>query len=88
MSETLYVLAASYDDVEDAVAAFETVKVVYDHVATSHAPERTRSSDGWNDRLSSFAASQPVATVGIALLLLLLLERFLRSEYLAFFGQL
>jgi uncharacterized membrane protein len=37
MSETLYVLAASYDDVEDAVAAFETVKVVYDHVATSHA---------------------------------------------------
>ena len=30
-------MAASYDDVEDAVAAFEAVKVVYDHVATSHA---------------------------------------------------
>jgi hypothetical protein len=36
-------------------------------------PEQTRTSGGWRDRLSSFAASQPVATDGIALLLLLLL---------------
>lgn len=37
MTETLYVLAASYDSLDDALAEYETVKVVYDHVATSHA---------------------------------------------------
>jgi uncharacterized membrane protein len=36
MSETLYVLAASYDDIEDALADYEAVKVAYRHVATSH----------------------------------------------------
>jgi uncharacterized membrane protein len=36
MSETLYVLAASYDDVDDALAGFEAIKVAYRHVATSH----------------------------------------------------
>ena len=37
MSETLYVLAASYDKLDDALAEYEAVKVVYNHVATSHA---------------------------------------------------
>src|SRR3954463_4286425 len=36
MSETLYVLAAAYDDMEDALADYEAVKVAYRHVATSH----------------------------------------------------
>jgi len=36
MSETLYVLAASYDDIEDALADYESIKVAYRHVATSH----------------------------------------------------
>jgi uncharacterized membrane protein len=37
VSETLYVLAASYDKLDDALAEYEAVKVVYNHVATSHA---------------------------------------------------
>ena len=36
MSETLYVLAAAYDDMDDALADYEAVKVAYRHVATSH----------------------------------------------------
>jgi uncharacterized membrane protein len=36
MSETLYVLAAAYDDMDEALADYEAVKVAYRHVATSH----------------------------------------------------
>jgi uncharacterized membrane protein len=36
MSDTLYVLAASYDEVDDAVAEFEAVKAAYRHVGSSH----------------------------------------------------
>jgi len=36
MSDTLYVLAASYDDVNDALAEFEAIKVAYRHVSSSH----------------------------------------------------
>jgi uncharacterized membrane protein len=36
MSDTLYVLAAAYDRVEDAVSAFEAIKVAYRHVGSSH----------------------------------------------------
>lgn len=34
--DTLYVLAAAYDDVDDAVADYEAVKAVYYQVKTSH----------------------------------------------------
>ena len=36
MSDTLYVLAASYDDAGDAVADFEAVEVAYRHVGSTH----------------------------------------------------
>jgi uncharacterized membrane protein len=36
MSDTLYVLAASYDDVEDALSEYEAIKVAYRHVGSSH----------------------------------------------------
>jgi uncharacterized membrane protein len=36
MSDTLYVLAAAYDRVEHAISAFETIKVAYRHVGSSH----------------------------------------------------
>jgi uncharacterized membrane protein len=36
MSDTLYVLAASYDDVEDAQSEYEAIKVAYRHVGSSH----------------------------------------------------
>ena len=36
MSDTLYVLAASYDDVVDALAAYESIKAAYRHVGSSH----------------------------------------------------
>jgi uncharacterized membrane protein len=36
MSDTLYVLAASYDRVEDALAEYEAIEVAYRHVGTSH----------------------------------------------------
>jgi uncharacterized membrane protein len=36
MSDTLYVLAASYDDVEDAVSEYEAIRVAYRHVGSSH----------------------------------------------------
>jgi uncharacterized membrane protein len=36
MSDTLYVLAASYDRVEDALSDYETIEVAYRHVGTSH----------------------------------------------------
>jgi uncharacterized membrane protein len=36
MSDVLYVLAASYDDVEDALAEYEAIKVAYRHVGSSH----------------------------------------------------
>jgi uncharacterized membrane protein len=35
MSDTRYVLAASYDRVEDALAAYENINVAYKHVGTS-----------------------------------------------------
>jgi uncharacterized membrane protein len=36
MSDTLYVLAASYDDVKDALAEYEAIKAAYRHVGSSH----------------------------------------------------
>jgi uncharacterized membrane protein len=36
MSDTLYVLAASYDRVEDALAEYETIEVAYRHVGSTH----------------------------------------------------
>ena len=36
MSDTLYVLAASYDDVGDALAAYESIGAAYRHVGSSH----------------------------------------------------
>jgi uncharacterized membrane protein len=36
MSDTLYVLAASYDDVEDALSAYEAIGAAYRHVGSSH----------------------------------------------------
>jgi len=36
MSDTLYVLAAAYDRVEDALSSYEAVKVAYRHVGSSH----------------------------------------------------
>ena len=36
MSDTLYVLAAAYDRVEDALSSFEAIKVAYRHVGSSH----------------------------------------------------
>jgi uncharacterized membrane protein len=36
MSDTLYILAASYDDVEDALSEYEAIKVAYRHVGSSH----------------------------------------------------
>jgi uncharacterized membrane protein len=36
MSDTLYVLAAAYDDVEDALADYEAIKVAHKHVGSSH----------------------------------------------------
>jgi uncharacterized membrane protein len=36
MSDTLYVLAASYDRVEDALAEYEAIEVAYRHVGSTH----------------------------------------------------
>jgi uncharacterized membrane protein len=36
MSDTLYVLAAAYDDVEDALAEYEAVNVAHKHVGSTH----------------------------------------------------
>ena len=36
MSDTLYVLAAAYDRVEDALSDFDAVKVAYKHVGSTH----------------------------------------------------
>ncbi len=36
MSDTLYVLAASYDHVEDALAEYEAIEVAYRHVGSTH----------------------------------------------------
>jgi uncharacterized membrane protein len=36
MSDVLYVLAASYDDVADALTEYEAIKVAYRHVGSSH----------------------------------------------------
>jgi uncharacterized membrane protein len=35
--DTLYIAAASYDDVDDALADFEAVKLLYHEIKTSHA---------------------------------------------------
>jgi uncharacterized membrane protein len=36
MRDTLYVLAASYDKVEDALAEYEAIEVAWHHVSSSH----------------------------------------------------
>jgi uncharacterized membrane protein len=36
MRDTLYVLAASYDEVEDALAEYEAIEVAWRHVSSSH----------------------------------------------------
>jgi uncharacterized membrane protein len=36
MSDTLYVLAASYDHVEDALAEYQAIEAAYRHVGSSH----------------------------------------------------
>ena len=36
MSDTLYVLAAAYDRVDDALAAYEAIEAAYRHVGSSH----------------------------------------------------
>ena len=36
MSDTLYVLAAAYDRVDDALSGYEAIKVAYRHVGSSH----------------------------------------------------
>ena len=36
MPDTLYVLAASYDDVEDALASYQAIDVAWRHVSSSH----------------------------------------------------
>ena len=36
MPETLYVLAASYDDVEDALAEYNAIEAAWRHVSSSH----------------------------------------------------
>lgn len=49
MSDTLYVLAAAYDDVEDALAEYEAIKVAHRHVGSSHDFDATvieRGEDG------------------------------------------
>ena len=51
MSDTLYVLAASYDDVEDAVAAFEEIKVAYRHVGSSHDFDATVIATGQSGKV-------------------------------------
>jgi uncharacterized membrane protein len=49
MSDTLYVLAASYDHVDDAVSAYEAIEAAYRHVGTTHDFDATviaRGEDG------------------------------------------
>jgi uncharacterized membrane protein len=49
MSDTLYVLAAAYDDVEDALAEYEAIKVAHRHVGSTHDFDATviaKSEDG------------------------------------------
>lgn len=46
MSDTLYVLAAAYDDVEDAVAEYEAIKVAHKHVGSSHDFDATVIAKG------------------------------------------
>src|SRR5688572_7623630 len=36
MSESIFVLAASYDDVEDALGAYQAIEAAYHHVGTAH----------------------------------------------------
>jgi hypothetical protein len=36
MSDTLYVLAAAYDHVEDALAEYEAINVAHNHVGSTH----------------------------------------------------
>jgi uncharacterized membrane protein len=49
MSDTLYVLAASYDELDDAVAAYDAIEAAYRHVGTNHDFDATviaRGDDG------------------------------------------
>jgi hypothetical protein len=43
MSDTLYLLAASYD-VEDALAEYDAIQAVYQHVGSSHDLARIHRS--------------------------------------------
>jgi uncharacterized membrane protein len=46
MSDTLYVLAAAYDDVEDALAEYEAIKVAHRHVGSTHDFDATVIAKG------------------------------------------
>jgi uncharacterized membrane protein len=49
MSHTLYVLAASYDDVDDALAEYTAIEAAYTHVSSSSGFDATvvaRNADG------------------------------------------
>jgi uncharacterized membrane protein len=41
MAEMLYVLAASYDDVDDAIAEYEAIEAAWRHVSSSHSFDAT-----------------------------------------------
>jgi uncharacterized membrane protein len=41
MPETLYILAASYDDADDALAAYEAIEAAWRHVSASHGFDAT-----------------------------------------------
>ena len=56
MSNTLYVLAAAYDDVDDALAEYEAIKVAHRHVGSTHDFDATvvaRGEDGRVEIVSS-----------------------------------
>jgi uncharacterized membrane protein len=36
MADTLYILAAAYDDVDDALAEYQAIEAAYGHLSTSH----------------------------------------------------
>jgi uncharacterized membrane protein len=49
MSEMVYVLAASYDDQADALAAYQAIEAAYHHIGTAHEIDVTvlgRNADG------------------------------------------
>ena len=49
MSEMVYVLAASYDDADAAISAYQAIEAAYKHVGTSHEIDVTvvaKDADG------------------------------------------